>query len=194
MAAAETVVLDALVARVNGQPITWSQVVRETEIRRLSGEPPSLQHPMLVREGLIRRRLLLFEAEKLRLEADPAELDRSLADLTDRSGGKARFEIHLRKLGGTPARLRERARQMVLVEKYRALRRETTFVAEAEVQRFYRSQRDVFGPDRGTAEVRDEIRDYLARKKYQKALDGWLDDQVAAGRVELMTLPVALEP
>ncbi len=186
---ARAVVLDALVARVDGTALTWSQVLQEVEVRRLTGEPPSLQAPEVVREGLVRRWLLLAEAEKLRLSATPAEVDAALADLVARCGGPERFSVLVRERGATEARIRERVRRVLLVEKYLDLRRQMTFVAEAEVQRFYREQKGVFGRDRSLAEVHDQVREYLARKKYQRELDAWIEEQVEAGRVVLLPLP-----
>ncbi len=60
-----------------------------------------------------------------------------------------------------------------------------TFVPESEVRSFYQEQLDVLG-GKPLAEIRDEVRAYLAERKFNKELDEWFDQQVAEGRVEMI--------
>jgi hypothetical protein len=180
-------VLDALVARVDSEVITWSRLVQERELRRLGGAPESELTPEVLRETLVRRRLLVAEARKLRLEVSAAEAREDVAFLVRAGGGEA-FWKRARRLGLDPAQLEERAAQQLLVRRYQDLRREMTFVPESEVRAFFFAQDPV--PAQGSlAEMRDEIRTQLAERKYREELDRWLKRQVAEGRVEWLPLP-----
>ncbi|HSH70772.1 MAG TPA: hypothetical protein VK997_12685, partial [Deferrisomatales bacterium] len=66
-------VLDALVARVDTEVVTWSRMVQERELRRMGGAPAPELTPEAVRETLVRRHLLVVESRKLRLEVSTAE-------------------------------------------------------------------------------------------------------------------------
>lgn len=179
-------VLDAIVARVDARVLTWSEVVQEQEVRGLEGEPDSLREPETVLAGLLRRHLLLAEAEKLRLPEDPEAVARDVEALVAARG--AGLWEELARYGLTRADLVERARQRRLVDQYVALRREMTFVPESEIRTFYGRQGEVFGT-RPLAEVRDEVRTFLADKTFQRELDEWIERQMSEGRVWINALP-----
>ncbi len=186
-AAAGTQVLDALVARVDTEVVTWSRVVQERELRRMGGAPPAELTPEVVRETLVRRRLLVAEARKLRLEVSVAEAREDVALLVRSAGGEA-FWARAAGLGLDRAQLEERSAQQLLVRRYQELRREMTFVPESEVRAFFLAQA-VLPSQSSLAEMRDEIRTHLAEQKYQEELERWIRRQVAEGRVEWLPLP-----
>ncbi len=188
---ARALLLDALVARVDGKAVTWSQVVRETRVRRLEGRPESERLPRVVRDALVRRKLLVAEAHRLRMSAEPAEVDERLAALRRRVGPP--FEARLKALGLTTEDLRARERDILLMEKYLRFRREITFVPASAVTAFYRKNRDRLA-GRTLAEVRAELRRYLTEKKYQRELEEWYERQVREGRVDLLPLPEESAP
>lgn len=184
--------LDALLARIEQDVVTWSQAYQEAGLRALAeagrGEPPD---PWGVVDTLVRRSLLVAEAEKLRLEVSPDEVEAAVERLA--ADGGPEFWARVRALGLDRADLEERARRLALVHRYLELRREMTFVPESQVRSFYTSQLDVLG-SRPLSAVRDEVRAYLAEKKFQKELGEWIERQVAEGKVELLEIPPARQP
>ncbi len=183
---ARATVLDALVARVDGTAITWSQVLREAEIRRLEGRSGAERLPRVVLDALVRRELLVAEAERLRLKVEPAEVEAALRALEEACC--MRLQRLAERVGVTLEDLRRRQHRILMAEKYLRLRREMTFVPMSEVRAFYWRQRDRFA-GQGFAEVRGALRAYLAERRYQKELNAWFERQKAEGRVELLTLP-----
>jgi hypothetical protein len=185
-AAAQGQVLDAIVARVDDGVITWSQVLQELELRRLEGESQSSLAAAAVLEFLVRRRLFVKEAEKLRLDVDsddPSEAVNALAA----TGGEIFWE-RVAAAGLSRTDLVERARRRNLAEAYLDLRREMTFVPVSEIRRFHAAHPTAFG-DRPLADVREEVRVHLAAAKYERELSEWLDRQVVEGRVRRLGIP-----
>ncbi len=185
-AGARETVLDALVARVDGRAVTWSQVLREAEIRRLEGRSEAERLPRVVLDALVRRELLVAEAERLRLKVEAAEVERALRELEEACC--MRLQRLAEQVGVTQEDLRRRQHRILMAEKYLRLRREMTFVPMSEVRAFYWRHRDRFG-NQGFAEVRGALRAYLVERRYQKELNAWFESQKAQGRVELLTLP-----
>ncbi len=179
-------ILDALVARVDGRTITWSQVLREAEIRRLEGRSEAERLPRVVLDALVRRALLVAEAEKLRLQVGPEELEKALRELEEACC--MRLQRLAERVGVTPEDLRRRQHRILLAEKYLRLRREMTFVPTSEVRAFYWRHRHRLG-GQGFAEVRGALRAYLAERRYQKELNAWFERQKEQGRVEWLALP-----
>ncbi|MBE0618735.1 MAG: hypothetical protein IH608_12560 [Proteobacteria bacterium] len=175
-------VLDSIVARVDERVVTWSEVLQEREIRRVEGEPESLRDPETVLAGLLRRYLLRAEAEKLRLPEQPGAPDQDVEALGEDAWAD------LARIGLDRADLEERARERRLVDQYLALRREMTFVPESEIRTFYGQQTDVFG-QKSLAEVRDEVRAYLADQAFRRELEQWIERQMSEGRVSINPLP-----
>ncbi|MBI5014633.1 MAG: hypothetical protein HZB55_03975 [Deltaproteobacteria bacterium] len=186
-------VLDAVVARVDRSVITWSEVVQEVALRRLAGESNGAPEPRAVTEALVRRALLVAEARKMRLAAPPAEIQAAVKAVVDGAGGAAAFASWARQLGVRDDDVVRRAGEVVLMRRFLALRLEMTYVPEAEVRSFYSQQADVLG-GRSLADVRDEVRSFLARKKYQQQLEEWIARQVAQGRVQVMEPPGGWPP
>ena len=184
-------VLDALVARVDTEVVTWSRVVQERELLRLGGARAAELTAEAVRETLVRRHLLVAEARKLRLEVSGAEAREDVEVLVRAAGGEAFWE-RAGRLGLDRAQLEERAARQLLVRRYQELRREMTFVPESEVRTFFFEQTSL--PEESSlADVRDEIRTHLAERKYREELERWIRRQVAEGRVEWLTLPQEME-
>ncbi|GAB6063225.1 hypothetical protein JCM30394_19550 [Deferrisoma palaeochoriense] len=180
--------VDALVGRIDGYALTWSEIRREAAIRRLEGRPAAEALARVVRDAVVRRRLFAAEAERLRLEVSPAEIDAELEALANRCN-RPPPEL-CRVLGLDPEHLRLRQRQEVLARKYLAFRREMTFVPLTEVLRFIREQGDRLGVE-DPLDLRGEVRAYLEERKFRKELEEWLQTQVREGRVELLPLPTA---
>ncbi|NOY44938.1 MAG: hypothetical protein GXP50_05735 [Deltaproteobacteria bacterium] len=178
--------VDALVGRVDGYAVTWSEIRREAAIRKLEGRPEAERGARVVRDALVRRRLFVAEAQRLRLEASDEEIDAELRALSARCG-RPNPEL-CRLLGLDPEHLRLRERQEVLARKYLAFRKELTFVPLTDVMRFIRENGDRLSGS-SPLDLRGEVRDYLLERKFRKELEEWIREQVKAGRVELLPLP-----
>ena len=166
-------VLDALVARIDDGVITWSELVQERELRRVGGAPDAELAYETVRQALVRRRLLVAEAKKLRLEVEAAEAREDVEYLVRAAGGDA-FWHWVAQLDLDRRQLEERAARQILVQRYLDLRREMTFVPESEVKAFFRDQSAATRPQ-VLAEVRDEIRERYQRDKEEELFRRWLD-------------------
>jgi hypothetical protein len=179
-------VLDAIVARVDRGVVTWSEVLQEREVLRLQGAPEPSREPKEVADDLIRRRLLVAEAEKLRLPVDAEAVAAKVRPFLD--GDSGNVWPSLQRLGLDRGALESRARELVLMDQYLGLRREMTFVPESEIRKSYASQAG--GPAQGSLAVaRDELRAKLAEKVFQEELNQWIDRQVKEGRVVRNPLP-----
>lgn len=186
-------VLDALVARVDLEVVTWSRVLQERELQRLGGAPAEQLTPEAVRETLVRRRLFVAEARKLRLEVSADEAQDELTAL-ETAVGTAVFRETISRLGLQRSGLEERAAQLVLVRRYRNLRREMTFVPEAEVRAAFLQRADALPPGTSLAEAHDTLRAQLAEQKFQEEAERWFRQQVVEGRVQWLPLPAAPTP
>lgn len=185
-AAAGATVLDAIAARVDTAVITWSRVLQEREFLRREGAEEEALAPAAVRDALVRRQLLLAEARKLRLEPAPGAVAERTAAWEERQGKG--IWADLAPHGLDREALEDRAARQVLVEAYLALRREMTFVPEAEIRSYYGDRSEDFGGG-PLAEVRDRVRDYLADAAFQRELNLWIERQVKQGRVSVNPLP-----
>jgi len=186
-------ILDALMARVDREVVTWSRVLQERELQRLGGAPAEELTPEAVRETLVRRRLFVAEARKLRLEVSAAEARDELAAL-ETAIGTAVLRQTMARLGLERSGLEERAAQLALERRYRTLRREMTFVPEADVRAAYVQRADGLPPGTSLADAHDTIRAQLAEQKFQEEAERWFRQQVVAGRVQWLPLPTAATP
>jgi len=173
-------VLDAIVARVDQGVVTWSEVLQERELLRLEGAPTSLLEWGAVTEALIRRRLLVAEAEKLRLEVDDGAVGKEARALTGLDGGAVLPS--LRRVGLDRPALERRAHERALMDQYLGLRREMTFIPEAEIRKAYLGQAGR-QEQASLSEAYDQLRAQLAERVFQQELDQWIDRQVKEGRV-----------
>jgi hypothetical protein len=180
-------VADSVKARVDDSVITQSQLRAEGELAKLEGETGVLTDVELLRR-LVRRRLVVAEATKLRMSVPPEELKDSMTSLAVSAGGEARLASVAGALGMTSADLERRAGDMALVERYLGFRRESAYVSESEVRAHVAQNPEIVG-SRPIAKVRDEVRELLATEKYREELDRWIDRQLNLGRVRIM--PVA---
>ncbi|MEW6486952.1 MAG: hypothetical protein AB1578_03435 [Thermodesulfobacteriota bacterium] len=185
-AGAGAAVLDAIAARVDTAVITWSRVLQERELLRREGATGEALEPAAVRDALVRRELLLAEARKLRLEPASGAVAEQTARWEDRHGKSGWGELAL--LGLDRAAIADRLARLALVEAYLALRREMTFVPEAEIRTQYGRRSEDFG-GRPLAEVREAVRSHLAQTVFQRELDQWIERQIKQGRVWVNPLP-----
>lgn len=182
---------DALAARVDAEVVTVSELRAEMEIIGWPGgvAPPG---PRVVVRDLVRRKLLVAQAERLRMEVPRESVEDEVDGLAVLGRGEEAFWGRMRELGFARADVSRRMREVALARGVVSLKRRSIYVPEADVRAFYRNNRSVFGTKQLT-EVRESIREHLATRKYQAELSVWINEQMGAGRVRLLPLPAALE-
>ena len=67
--------LDSIVARVDREVLTWSEVLQEREVLRATGDPDGGLSLETIREEIVRRTLMALEAERQLLRIDPAGVE-----------------------------------------------------------------------------------------------------------------------
>lgn len=179
-------VLDAFLARVDDTVITLSQIYSEIQIRRIEGVSGDLKIAD-VRDGLIKENLYAAEAVKMGLEPDHAKVLEFLNKALPENASEELKE-KLRKAHLTRADFTKRAVRLALVAGYLKLRKDMTFIPEAEIREFL-IERPNFTQRYSWEEARDHARQTLTRNKFEEELIKWSEQQTAKGRVQLIELP-----
>lgn len=178
--------LDAIVARVDDEVITLSQLRQESKFRSLLGQEGGEGGFEALRRSVVRERLMAREAEKLRLPVPDEAVAAEIAALG--LGPAGTIAEGLAASGLAPPDVEGWARRRALAGRFAELRREMTFVAEADLRAWHARYAEALG-NAPVDEVRDDLRDYLTQRKNREELAQWLDRQVAEGRVDLIDLP-----
>jgi hypothetical protein len=176
----------AIVARVDGKALGLSDLDSELAIGKyITPDMGSDRSRRSVVDGIIKKRLLVAEAEKLHLEADKDEVLALLGELFEKAGGEESFWAEVGAVPVAESYVFMWVRELILMRKYLKLRRQTTFLSESEVVAFYRANLEAFNflP---FSEVHEKVRDYLVEKQYKKQLSQWMDKQAKAGRVRVV--------
>jgi hypothetical protein len=179
--------LDAIAARVDAETITWSQVLQEARIREWENGAGSIPVESLV-AALIRRRLFVLEAEKLRLELDREEVLANVETLASAGGDPVAFWAEMASMGIGETDLRRRAGELILMREYLRVRAEMVHVPESQLRSFLAEHSEVFGQT-PAAEAREEARSVLAQRRRRQELHRWLNQQVTEGRVRVLGKP-----
>lgn len=179
------VLADAAVATVDQHVVTLSDVVAETIILRWMGQGGKGISQEQVAQTLVRRRLLVLQAEKLRIAAAPEEIATEVQYVAEAGGASSVFWDSMATLGLHRTDVEKRASDLIVMRKYMDLKRQSTYVPEPEVRDFYGEHLDVYG-GRPLALVRDEIRERLASQKSAAQLEEWIEKQMKQGRVRMV--------
>lgn len=179
-------VLDSIVARVDREVLTWSEVLQEREVLRAIGDPDGGLSVEAIREEIVRRTLMALEAERQLLRIDPAGVEEQVEAWADRGG--ADFWTSLQRFGIDRRWLEARARRILLAEQFRVAMRELTFVSEADIRDAYRRELGEFS-ERPAEEAWEAIRARLAETVFQGEMEQWLERQESQGRVTRNPLP-----
>lgn len=177
--------LDSIVARVDREVVTWSEILQEREVLRATEarEPATLES---VREDLIRRLLMSLEAERQLLRVDPREVADQVDGWAARGGPD--FWPALGRFGVDRRWLETRSLRMLLAARFQEAKRELTFVSESEVRDELR--REAGEASEGSLEeVWEATRARLAEKVFRAEVEQWLERQESLGRVIRNPLP-----
>lgn len=179
-------VLDAFLARVDNTVITLSQIYDEIQIRRIEGASGDLKIADVC-DDLIKENLYAAEAVKMGLEPDPANVSEFLNKSLPENASEE-FKEKLREAHLTRADFTKRAARLALVAGYLKLRKDMTFISQAEIREFL-IERPNFTQRYSWEEARDHARQTLTRNKFKEELIKWSEQQTAKGRVQLIELP-----
>jgi hypothetical protein len=116
-------VIDRIMAVVNQQPITLSEVVGATQFQLVTVPPDTPDTTGYVLDRLIDRRLMLTEVDRFQPpEPDPAEITTRIDAMEKRAGSAAAFERTLAVTGMTREQLRRFVRDNLRMDIYLAQR------------------------------------------------------------------------
>lgn len=152
----EAVILDRVVAVVNDDVITLTEVQEEglQAIRKIVQETPEQERERQLRsterqilDELILRRLQLQEAQKEKIEVTPAEIQSTIEELKKRNGLNTDEELRAalsRELLNEEQFRRGIAEQVILTKLVARRVRAKVVVLDEEVQQYYAQQQEKF--------------------------------------------------
>lgn len=183
--AAPADITDRMLATVNGQLITESDVLwalaLDPELQPLD---LSLENKKAMLEQLIDQKMLDLEAEKIpQNEPSEEEINAYINnELIKRFGSEAVFRERLQKVGLEQVALHDIARHRIEILKYVEFRfRSFVLVKPEEIERYYRDvalprMRNRGGNVRSLEEMRAEIEGLLTNEKVNAELDRFFDE------------------
>ena len=185
--------LDRVVARVSGVPITLTDVRIATALGVIDAQPNEDPQTSAARQ-LIDRELELTEVTRFPpQEPSAADIDKQVAAYKARVGNQ--LAALMQSTGLTEERLRQMARSTVRIQAYLAQRFGTaSVVPAAEVRRYYEAHPSEFMRD-GRVLPFDDVepiaRDAASSARRRGAIAQWLRD--LRGRTDVFE-PVVLQP
>jgi hypothetical protein len=177
-AAAAQEVLDRVIARVNGEPITLSDARAALGlgiVERPSGVDPILS----ALRQLVERRLVLAEVARFAPpEPAPAALDREVAALKARVGGPEQLTAFEQTTGVGDLQIREIARDTLRMQAYLTQRFGSSVQAsDEEAAEYYRTHQDEFrvnGQLTAYADAQADARQKAAAERRRVLIFQWM--------------------
>lgn len=179
--------VDSVAARVDEGVFLVSDLDAEEFFAGWRGKEAKMGRRELLM-GMVKRRLLVIQAEKLRMEVPKEDVTFEVEMLSGAGYGADAFWTRTADMGVGRADVSRWARDVALARSFMALKRKSTYVAEADVRDFYFENRERFG-DRPMSEARNEIREFLGDRKYEADLNAWMELQIKQGRVRVNDIP-----
>ncbi len=196
------VVLDSVVAIINGDVLLESDVEQERRSESLEGVPPSQNTDARAAEHLITRTLILQQMKEQDLSpaaASDAALDKSIAALkkelpgcAGRCGTEAGWAAFLGERELTPAAVRARQQQRVVITGFLDQRfREGLRAPEADVQAYYDKTlapqfRAKHQQPPSLKALRPRIEEILLAEQETKQIDDWEATLRQEGSVQIL--------
>lgn len=186
--------IDRVLAVVNGEPITYSEVVEAIALMPGAAPPPTVEETL---ERLIDARLMEHEARRY-LQEPPSEeeSEATLRALMDRFATPEDYRATLRRLGIAEDYLRKRIQRELIVDRYVDRRfRPLVQVAQREVEEYYRT---VLLPDLDAGspatlvEVESLIRNILGERDLNRRISAWVGELKSSASI--VRLPLAEPP
>jgi hypothetical protein len=187
------VVVDRIVARIEKDIITLSDVRELAAYQRLNGREPAAE-PELLRE-LIDQWIVVNDASNARFPAPlSSQVESGFASLVNQIGEK-NFGARLRELDLTESDVRRLVTKEILVDHYLERKfRAQARVGSEEVERYYREE---FAPQlvkRNQAvppieEVNDAITEVLLERDITRRADQWIQQTRSQLEIQIMHEP-----
>ena len=186
--------VDRVLAVVNGEPITYSEVLEAIALTPGVVPAPTLDETL---ERLIDARLMEHEARRY-LQEPPSEeeSEATLRALMDRFATPEDYRATLRRLGIAEDYLRKRIQRELIVDRYVDRRfRPLVQVAQRDVEEYYRT---VLLPDLDAGspatlvEVESLIRNILEQRDLNRRISAWVDELKSSARI--VRLPLSEPP
>ena len=186
--------VDRVLAVVNGEPITYSEVLEAIALMPGVTPPPTLEEAL---ERLIDARLMEHEARRY-LQEPPSEeeSEATLRALMDRFATPEDYRATLRRLGVAEDYLRKRIQRELIVDRYVDRRfRPLVQVAQRDVEEYYRT---VLLPDLDAGspatlvEVESLIRNILEQRDLNRRISAWVDELKSSASI--VRLPLSEPP
>jgi len=184
------VVVDRVVARIENDILTLSDVRELAAYQRLSGREPAPEPELL--QQLIDQWIVANDAAAARFPAPPAQqVDAQLAALRNQVGTPQQFAARLRELDLSEQDVRRLVAKQIFLDLYLERRfRAVARVQPGEVERYYREE---FVPQlqrRKQAvppldDVRDSITDLLLERDITRRAQQWIEQARASLDVEI---------
>ena len=183
--------IDRVLAVVNGEPVTLSEVLEAMALSPGSQPPATLEETL---ERLIDARLMEHEARRYPQEPpSEEESEATLRALMDRFATPEDYRAALRNLGIAEDYLRKRIRRELVVDRYVDRRfRPLVQVAQRDVEEYYRT---VLLPDLDAGspatlqDVEGLIRDILEERDLNRRISAWVDELKSSASIVRLPLP-----
>ncbi|MBL8195913.1 MAG: SurA N-terminal domain-containing protein [Blastocatellia bacterium] len=182
---AQPILVDQLVATVNNEAITQSDIVWALALNPEVANSSSLSENLsLMLEQIIDQRLLLSEANRLpNLEFDKAEISQAITQLVKKFPNEEMFYQRLEKVGLTAEVLQQIFRDRLLILKYIDFRfRAFALVSELEIQQYYDekvkpklSEGKFSPPEKPSDEERKLIEAILVEERVSRQIEQFLE-------------------
>lgn len=190
------VLVDYMVATVNGRLITYSEVVWQLALQpNTSIEPPSEGDLKRALALLIDQQLILQEAQKLpQIHGEDKEVEAALGQLVRNFPSQDEMRRRMTRVGLTAEKLREIVHDRVDIDKYLDFRfRAFTIVTAKEIESYYR---DVYVPRfrarspggivPSLENARAEIEQTLTEGKIESSMNDFLDEKRQQAEIAIL--------
>jgi peptidyl-prolyl cis-trans isomerase SurA len=185
-------IVDRIVARIEGDIITLSEVRELGAFQQLAGRAAAPGEDALLRQ-LIEQWIVANDAAAARFpQPAPAEVDRELAALQQHAGTRENFEARLAALGLTAKTLRRLVERELYLERYLDYKfRPTVQIEQDAVERYYhetlipalQARKESPPP---LEKVSEQIRELLLQQEISRRSAEWLQQTRGQIHVEIL--------
>ncbi|MBI4851701.1 MAG: SurA N-terminal domain-containing protein [Acidobacteria bacterium] len=184
IAKAQSIVVDQLIATVNGDAITKSDLVWALVLNPKTKQTDLTLNLPIVLEQVIDQRLLLSEANRLpNLDPTQIEISKTIAEVVKKFPSEALFYQRLEEVGLTGEILQKIFRERLLILKYVDFRfRAFAIITENEIQAYYEENvksklltQNINPSDKPSDEERKLIEAILVEERVNIQIEQFLD-------------------
>ena len=194
----ERELLDRVIAVVNDEPITQSELdmllkpVFDQFRQEYRGEELVIklnEARQKLLNQLIEDRLVFQEAESRGIEVDPAEIDQKMIEFEERFTDEMTMEDMLESEGITMNSIRERFRKQAMVRQLHNMEiRSKIVISPKEIEEYYQKNEEKFAQ-----QERIKVRSITIKKSYEAREKGLVDEQARRQMDEVRTKLLAGE-